>query len=930
MASAPLWNQNYDRNRSRLSECDSFLNSGTSAWKPEGGDRGLGATNSLNGVHHDTDTESKPDQLSGTRQKMETSVPDDPIYTVGESTGAPRPLKSRPEDRIASITENPFYKSFGVRHPRSPRDVPSMPTFAKMSADTDGRSVLREELGDYKPGCGFVHKLTDKFASLGVREEPPSLQHIKHASSVDDILDETESKNLEAEVGHRDRGRLKFSAPQHRARSVESISRRKAPAVANLHFPLRHIDRKWERPASVTKSPRDSHIVAPDVKLAREDIILIENPPPVPLPSENENSSDEGESNKAGIHVSSFKDDVPADELPKPNTVSTVRSLFETGMPLSPTSVQSAEPFSRDSEPICTPRDSVHTPRDSNVTPRDLALTPRESNSTPRDMVLTPRDSILTPRDSNLMPREAKPSQLQSPRVSTDFSHRYDASRSRFSWTSDVKTAGGVDVPSSTAPPPLPSTLPPLSTTAVSSAAESRGADTDISENVKPSLFHVSGGTENRPLASPRSTAAVKAVPASRPAIPSRPSRINSNNASSSGAPVPPSFTPNIKKTSPVMPVAPFKENKTEKGDDNRHLIYTKRNMGTKPQKAARVKDYSEINTDPATDTTKKLKEEVIKVDNHHDVHKTNKVNQAHAKGRAPPIPKQRPPSEESPVQSPRSHDTNDNQWADSLKPMSPRIEDSQPEPVTLVPIEPPKPKKAPRTFFTQSDSKPSMDLEMNQTVSLSVPEETKMDTEDTKMEETKTETAESDEPVRGIPSIIANRLKQNAQNTDSVQTRPPGELFGVRLGKTRHGHGEDSSEETNGIPRKRLTPAAEKPAKDTASDLPSEIESQIASVRKRMEHGSKNKPSGPSIIFDSSQLHKKRREKQAGKSGAQAAVPRLDLSGITSEDNSNAGNVGGYRVTPREIKPCNIEFIGGNISTGRSMLDKKRTVKVR
>ena len=374
MASAPSWNQNYDRSRHGLSEFDSFLNSGTSAWKREGGDRGPSATNSLalNGVHHDTDTESKPDQFSGTSQKMATSVPDDPIHTEGESIGAPRPLKSRPEDRIASITENPFYKSFGVRHPRSPRDVPSMPFYAKMSADMDGRSVLREELGEYKPGCGFVHKLMGKFASLGVREEPPSLHHIKHASSVDDILDGTESQQSEADVHRQDRGRPMLSNPKLRARSVESIGRRKVPPVPILPVSLRHIDRKWERPSSPAKSPREVHILAPDVKLARDDIILIENPPPEALPSENEIDSDE-----AGVNVSSFKGDMPTDELPKPNTVSTVRSLFESGMPLSPTSSQSVEPFSGDSEPNCTPRDSILTPGDSIVTPRDPVLTPR-------------------------------------------------------------------------------------------------------------------------------------------------------------------------------------------------------------------------------------------------------------------------------------------------------------------------------------------------------------------------------------------------------------------------------------------------------------------------------------------------------------------------------------------------------------------------
>nr|KAG5710578.1 hypothetical protein BaRGS_013224 [Batillaria attramentaria] len=95
------------------------------------------------------------------------------------------------------------------------------------------------------------------------------------------------------------------------------------------------------------------------------------------------------------------------------------------------------------------------------------------------------------------------------------------------------------------------------------------------------------------------------------------------------------------------------------------------------------------------------------------------------------------------------------------------------------------------------------------------------------------------------------------------------------------------------------------------------------------MQAQSKNKSSGVSKIFDSSQLAKKRKENQEARKRAQANVPRLDLTSITAEESGDPGATGGYRVTPREIKPCNIEFIGGNVSVGRSLLDKNRRVKI-
>lgn len=926
MASEPSWGQSYDRNHARVSDLDSYFTSGTRTWiQEEGGDTGTetdpGTVSVTNGLHPSPVTDSKTSKAN-----MTSSVSGDQSGTVSGNGSASR------RDHISSIHDNPFYKSFGVRHPRSPRDVSLLPLSARH--DTDSGLVLREQLGDYKPGSGFVNRLRGKFASLSVRDEVPLLPQpfqVKQASSLEDVngdpgakATETATISHDAEISPRERPRERISVSsygaKHRAKSVDSLNH--AHAHKQLHIPvtLRHIERKWERPSVPLKSPRETHIVAPDVTFARDDIILIENTPSHPPPVDDKSDNEDDDDTQLRFQAASFKEEVSTDELPKPNTVSTFRSFFEStstdplgksAKPLSPTTLQS--PFEQNSgdkenqDSSLTPRDQLQTLREHVTTPQEPILTPRDScSSTPREPV-TPRESVMT----------NEPARVLSPRV-TDTSHkpfdfsrfetsRFDASKSRFSWTADVRAAGSSDVSGASVLTPGFSSASSIFTSTAAYTAEGKSEDMQsATETVTPSAFSVSGSTEsNRPLVSPRSTAAVKAVPASRPTIPSRPLRPSSTSIP--GAPVPPSFTPSLKKTSPVMPVAPFKD-MADDGGENRYLIYAKKKSASKPQHATRVKDYGEAQADTTPEPVKKKAEENEKMEVEKEVEKTNRMNLAHTKGRAPPVPKQRTENS-NPV---------DKREEVQFEPVSPRIDESvkpasltesEAEPVVLESLK--APSAAPRNFFPR----PKEEKEGTQ-IEESAPENS-------------TEESQNDEPIRGIPSIIAQRLRQNqnaAGTGQSSESRPPGELFGVRLGKTRH---TDSGDDGSEIPHKRLAAAQEaEKQEDASSGLPAEIENQIASVRSRMQAASKNKSPGVSKIFDSSQLAKKRKENQEARKRAQA-VPRLDLTSITSDDAADLGAAGGYRVTPREIKPCNIEFIGGNIKLGRNMLEKNRKVKI-
>lgn len=876
---------------------------------------------------------------------MAFSFSEEQTLVMGERTGPPRPIKSRPQDRFGSITDNPFYKNYGRRQPRSPRDVPSFVSGDKPS-ESDNKSGLREELGEYKPGSGFVHKLMGKFASMEVRDPPPSTYHIKHAASVDDL----EEPAPDPATQHRDRRVLNTSA-QHRARSVESLGRWKSPPSKPIHFNLRHIERKWEHPKSTVKLSRESHhIVAPDVDLARDDIILIENPRPEPPPEE-----EEGEGDRSGSGVTGFKDEVLTAELPKPNTVSTVRIMFESGLPLSPISAI-AEPFSAQSI-----SDTASNSRDSDLSPREISSAPRDSFSTKQPVAplldSSSRDAVL----AAILRETPRPVVHPSSRFSGDVTQRHDASRSRFSSTSDYGKGGSFDLPSSPhstspqapppdfPPPPLPASIL-ASVSTVTSNAEAKDSECQLSENSKPLLA---------PLPSPRSTATVKAIPANNPAIPTRSQR--PINTTVPIVTVPPSYTSNLKKTSPVMPVAPFKETKADEEDENRHLIFTKKDVGSKP-KPIRVRDYSEVKTtDSGVDAFmgELNNEEGKGVLNDFKFDTENKNNRTHAKGRAPPIPRR--PSDENLLDSTKI----EKQWRDLLKPSSHKMEEAKPVTVVTmtesVKAEDPKlepgkessrPDKPPRLIPSKTDHRQAHELEqLNKLLTSATKKDEKVleldpsksstpvvpaldsgiyEDEDKKEDKTKESDmngADTDEPVRGIPSIIAKRLQQNGPgaSNDSTERTPPGELFGVRLGKTRH-----TDDMTVEIPAKRFSPASDRSstnndATSASSNLPEEIENQIASVRNRMHLEKIKKQGGVSQIFDSSQLQKKKREKQAGTSNSQ--VPRLDLSSITVPDSDSSQ--GSFRVTGQEIKPCPIHFIGAGISTGRSMLNKNRKFKV-
>ncbi|XP_046366894.1 uncharacterized protein LOC124142463 [Haliotis rufescens] len=236
-------------------------------------------------------------------------------------------------DHIVSVHNNPFFKTYGIRtqRPESRVDDPSVHegsgTLRSANIKENDGVFEEDEPHVYKPGSGFVHKLMGKFSSLSTREDYS--YRPKRTSSLENLLDghhKHDVHNKEDVPRRVQEGLSSFS------KSVENVNHMSKP-LRPLRVPTyRSISESSDKKSKV-KSPRES-TDAPF--LGRDDIIIIEK--------EHSDKQDQKISQAldspgkfTGPQVISLKDDTNNfDELPKPNTVLSVRSMFEKPTPAPP------------------------------------------------------------------------------------------------------------------------------------------------------------------------------------------------------------------------------------------------------------------------------------------------------------------------------------------------------------------------------------------------------------------------------------------------------------------------------------------------------------------------------------------------------------------------------------------------------------------
>ncbi|BFZ20316.1 hypothetical protein BsWGS_23355 [Bradybaena similaris] len=883
----------------------------------------------------------------------------EPVFTARSSFKqngdvAVTPIRATLES-IKSVHENPFYKNFGIKHsaPPYPRQVTRSVVSEEPSRVTsNGRSSsVEDDIGEYRPGSGYVHKLLDKFSSLTVREEQVIHgPHLKRSSSLDELPVENEVVKDNAAtsrivgLSYEKPSFLSAAKLSQRARSIEGLNHshhKYHPGIAISH---QHVDTKWEmdKHPFTHKFQRDSQVVPLDVDLVRDDINIENTKSTALLENVNENESYDETATVVSGHES-----VLQDELPKPNTVLTVRNIFESAssgiMPYTRRQRSDSPSFvsMQSVKPVLTPLQESHTSASSHET----GWIRNSSRSS------SPLASPKHTSDAHAKPTSSSLSKAENIRQTTDsdLSSRSNIQKS----VASISSISGMSI---SRPQASPSSLPyRTNATPTSPSAFSPTAATDgrLFRFDRENSLEASGTSDSLHHSSSPSASSTKVTVTGVQLYTSALSSQKSSHAVGSSS---------------------FKD-KHEDGKHYEHpvMIFEKSNLSPKKSKPQRIRDYTPINDgvdafDEETqqsgeashskemkahfEDTQSALETANKVMSQKRTFKPNsKISDKNTSNQSKSVPTRNQTIAEvkSNLKSVLDHEqSNLNDKSTNVasvevasnsiaikksnvrKPVAQELSASaasQPVPVVNNFRESKKRVTFAATPKVQEDDEKSAShspdgIPTSQELILdSLKETTGTDqsyqseppaVNEQPLSGVSNADNSQEQPVKGIPSIIAQRLKK--QNFD------PSQVAEDVLSSP------DASEHLNEASKKHLGSASGKAAlldnNETAS-LSTEIENEISNVRKKMEE-SRSKSAGLVPIFDSSLLTKKRKEKKKLQASAsEELVPALDLSGVTDSQGVE------YQPPHKKIAPCNIVFIGENAKTSRSLLIKQRKIKI-
>ncbi|XP_033725481.1 titin-like [Pecten maximus] len=246
---------------------------------------------------------------------------------------------------LKHVQSNPFFVELGgVTHPHGKLISDSLPESPQLSrSDSVSTCTTEEELNDYSPHSGIVEKLRKKFTSLSSHENTlqGAASRLKRYGSLDNLLgrgslqpEKTEpvkspyQKSYLRNNSQTDASKSSRSSTDGKRNSFDSKSLRDDSDVTStvkpaLQKPPKIITNKTQvvrkdSSSSVEeqKSPKPR---VPEMQISSDDIIIIEQPPKPPASPKSGDEQD----------VKNLKSENEECELPKPNTVSTFRTLFE-------------------------------------------------------------------------------------------------------------------------------------------------------------------------------------------------------------------------------------------------------------------------------------------------------------------------------------------------------------------------------------------------------------------------------------------------------------------------------------------------------------------------------------------------------------------------------------------------------------------------
>lgn len=232
------------------------------------------------------------------------------------------------DDRLIPVHDNPFFvkdgkKMIGQRIDK--KDLSGQLDCSNDCNNINNRYDFTNSLDDtdmeYRPGSGFVSRLKDKFASMSTKEDVAILRP-KRSSSVENLLD-GRPKSHPFNGGDLRLTDTRRKLREGRAVSVENLNHTmdKSSPTSPLTLEL-----KSKRDIKPKTKAEDSNSSASTIMQDR-DIVIIEKTPAVSTPTPL--SPANVEIKHQLCTAASIEEQTVDNELPKPNTVSSFRSLFE-------------------------------------------------------------------------------------------------------------------------------------------------------------------------------------------------------------------------------------------------------------------------------------------------------------------------------------------------------------------------------------------------------------------------------------------------------------------------------------------------------------------------------------------------------------------------------------------------------------------------
>lgn len=857
-------------------------------------------------------------------------------------------------EHIAAVQDNPFVRNFGidnaVQHRVEVRDIDG--TKDKSNGRQDGTNEETEQEQEYHVNSGFVNKLRSKFAELESKNQKvislsrrsASVENLlslgSHAregsgersrfgsasrSSADDTKVELRKKHMTSASSNRlsfekpkkselktnydkppfikpalaPKGKsLDFSRPNNVIRSVKAPVGRRSSTEA--------VKQQRNSASSPTKIEHHDWKVAPDLeKIATDNIVIIESTTPS-SPRESKLEQIPVDEKSDFRHVRPFRkksleENKKENELPKPNTVSTFLSMFEKGKRpvrpvqawrknLSPTRKNSGSDTSspRTSSPGVTPRSPLTKALDDNV------FTDAQEKSEVSNENLLPKDtkdiSEVVIKDSNTIAlqndRDFSDSKAvqNDTKIDTDFLH------------SKIK--------------------PNLERT--------KSIDEENEENFEISQSSVSDQVTD-------------GIQSSK--IPTTPLCMIFD--STSVAPK--------KKTLKIRTEKHHKVHKVPK--DTLALKHEKDHEKTK---SPEVEDKGVILSPKEKKKTDFIEKNMISIDNNENVSNESNVKPSQRKAKISPRKTKifdssnMVKSNRDPPKIPSknmSNATRESRTNEKPKQISVKIKDNENRNEGLI-------SKPPRLSQNlKKETKTGLDKSTDGTVgnlqnSINIPKGydfQKASARDLSNSVSEPEsitlkpvTSTEEQPVTGVSSFVASRLKKSQEQSNGQQL------------KTSSMHLLNGSAPSP-VPRKR--PAPEIPQnlvpsdvmddeknKSTPPPLPSTPEPELpkTNIDDIISRRNKTTKPMPKMVFDSSKIANKRKEppkrkpprktlEEINKIHTNGVVPKLDLTSITDDTNETDYQEG---YIPTVIQPCPFKFIGGEVIPEKSPYKKTNKVK--